>query len=101
MVAQNEVAIGRHCNLREGPGVGIFGRDVLLVERLPVGVYLSGIDADAITGHPDYPLDVALRWVPRIAEDDDIPSTNRFQAINELVDEDPFLIFQRRHHACA
>ena len=29
------------------------------------------------------------------------PAFDRLQPVNELVDEDPFLIFQRRHHAGA
>ena len=49
----------------------------------------------------DYALDVTLRGVAGIAEDDHIAALYWLEAVDELVDENPFLILQRGHHAGA
>ncbi len=55
----------------------------------------------SIARHADHALDVALRGIARIAEHHDIAALDRFQPIHKLVDEDSFLVFERRHHAGA
>src|SRR5262249_55988443 len=62
---------------------------------------LPGVDPDMISGHCDHALDIALRWIIRVAKYHDIPALNRLQAIDELVNENPLLILERGHHAGA
>src|SRR5256885_419708 len=62
---------------------------------------LTAVNAESVAGNGDDTFDVTFRRIARVAEDDNIPAFNRFQPIHELVDEDSFLIFERRHHADA
>ncbi len=90
-----------HNKFRVGARVGILGRHVGFVEGVVVHVDLPGIDANPVASHPDYAFDVALRRIARIAKDHNVAALNRFQTIDKLVDEDAFLVFERRHHAGA
>src|SRR5580658_22865 len=99
MVAQDEEVMLRHCSFRVGTGIGIGRGNVVLAQGLIVHVYLAPVDAYTVASDSDYALDVALRRITRITEDHNIPWFNRFQPVHELIDEDPFLIFERRHHA--
>ena len=57
------------------------------------------VDANAVACNGNHTLNVAFRRIARIAEDNDITAFNRLQLVDELVDEDPLLVLQGRHHA--
>src|SRR5438477_43078 len=46
-------------------------------------------------------LDVALGGIARVAENDDVAALDGLPAVDELVDEDAFLVVERGHHARA
>ena len=62
---------------------------------------MSVHDANVISRQANHALNETLRRITRITEYHDISALDRLNAINELVDEDAFLIIQRRHHADA
>src|ERR1035441_6199838 len=101
MIAQHEETLRRNYHLVERPGIRVIAGHIVFVERLAVYIHLTVINADVIPGNSDDALDVALRRVARIAEDHDVATVNRLPAIDELVDENPLLIFESRHHARA
>ena len=99
MVTQHEVRMRGHDYFRIRPCIAIGRRNIILVKGLIIHVHLSAVDTNSISRHPDYALDVALRRVPRIPKYHHIAAFNGLQAIDKLVDEDPLLVSQRRHHA--
>ena len=94
MVAKHEEGMLRHRGFRVRAGIGIGRGNVVLIERLIVHIHLAAVDADAVARHSDHAFDVALRGVARIPENHNIPAFN-----HKLIHEDPFLIFERGHHA--
>src|SRR5580700_10091729 len=101
VITQHEIAVGRNHYLSVGSFVLVGTRNVVFVDRLAIYKDAAGIDLDVVTCQANDPLDKALRWVSGIAEHDDVAALDRLQPINKLVHEDPFLIFERWHHACA
>src|ERR1039458_785983 len=101
MIAQHKVAVRRNDHFAIGASVGIIGGHVVLVERFAIDVDLPVFDADVISRHANYALDVALGGIAGVAEHHDVASLDWLPAIDELVDEDPFLVFKARHHAGA
>src|SRR6266478_5519566 len=101
MVSEDEEAIRRNHDFAIRAGVRVIGGNIVFVERLAVHIDLPVFDADAVAGNSDDALDVALRSVARIAEDDDVAALDGLPAIDELVDEDPLLVFEPGHHASA
>src|SRR5208337_110508 len=101
MVAEDEEAIPRNHDFTIRAGVRVIAGNVVFVERLAVHVDLSVFDADAIAGNADHALDVALRSVAWIAEDDDVAALDGLPSIDKLVDEDALLVFEAGHHAGA
>ena len=101
MIAHHEIAVGRHDDLRIGAFIAVDRGDVIFAQRLPIDINLAGVDADTIASDADNAFDKALRRIRRIVEHHDVAALNRLQAIDKLVDEDPLLILERRHHACA
>src|ERR1700674_2011912 len=101
MVAEDEEAVRRNHNFTIRADVRVIAGDVVFVERLSVHVDLATLDANPVAGDADDALDVALRSVARIAEDDDVAALDGLPAIDKLVDEDPLLIFEAGHHAGA
>ena len=59
------------------------------------------VDADVVSGNADDALDETLGGIEGIAEDDDVAAVNGLDAIDELVDEDVFLVGEGGHHAGA
>src|SRR5437879_9757174 len=94
VIAEHKIRIRRHHHIRQGPRIGVLGRDVSLVKRLAVHIDLSGVDADAIAGHPDHALDIALRGIVGVLEYHDVAAFDRLQAVDELIDEDALLVDQ-------
>src|SRR5581483_460110 len=61
----------------------------------------SLVNTDVVAAHRDHPLDVALRGVARVAEDNNIAARDRLQPVDKLIDEDALLVGQPREHARA
>src|SRR3981189_953399 len=101
MVAEDEETVTRNPNFPIRAGVGVIAGDVVFVERLAVHEDLAILDANPVAGNSDDALDVALRSVARIAENDDVAALDGLPAIDKLVDEDPLLVFEAGHHAGA
>src|SRR5208283_737589 len=101
MVAEDKEAMRRNHHFAKGAGVGVIVRNIVFVEGFAVHVDLAVLDADAVACDSDNALDVALRRVARIAEDHDVPALDGLPTIDELVDEDPLLVFEAGHHAGA
>src|SRR6266851_7486278 len=101
MVAEDEEAVRRNHNFTIRARVGVIAGDVVFVERLAVHVDLAILDANPVAGNSDDALDVALRSVAWIAEDDEVAALDGLPAIDKLVDEDPLLVFEAGHHAGA
>ena len=58
-------------------------------------------DANVVSRYADHALDETLSRVPRIAKYHNVAVLDRFNSINKFIDEDAFLVIQRRHHADA
>src|ERR1700675_4411185 len=101
MVTEDEEDVRRNHDVSIRAGVRVIAGDVVFVERLAVHVDVAILDANPVAGNADDALDVALRSVPWIAEDDDVAALDGLPAIDKLVDEDPLLIFEAGHHAGA
>src|SRR5579862_1207550 len=101
MVSEDEETVGRNDQLVEGTSIGVIAWNVVFVERVSVDVHLAVLDADAVAGNSDDALDVTFRGVSRIAEHDDVAALDRLPAIDELVDEDAFLVLEAGHHTGA
>src|SRR5580765_231704 len=101
MVPQHEIAVRWDDRLRVGTLVCVDGRYVVFFKLLAVHVHLAGINSDDIARHSYHPLDIAGRRIPRVAKYYDISALDRFPAVDELIDEDAFLVVERRHHAGA
>ena len=94
MIAENEEAVGRDDDLAIRASIRVIAGNIVFVQRFPVHVDQPIFNADAVAGNSYDALDVALRSVARIAEDDNIATLDGFPAIDKLVDEDPFLVFE-------
>ena len=101
MVAEDEEGVGGNGHFGVAAVVAIGGSNVGLVQLLSVDEDAALVDANAVAGDTDDALDVALGGVLRVAEDDDVAALDGFPAINELVDEDAFLVGKTGHHAGA
>src|SRR6266850_4645662 len=101
VISQHEVTPGRHHDFGIGALIRVGRRNVVFDDRLLVDVQLARIDADLVSGNADHALDIALRGIPGITEYDDVAALDRLPAIDELVDEDTFLVVERGHHAGA
>ena len=62
---------------------------------------LPRINSHLVARQPDHSLDIRLVRVQREPEHDNVALSNLLEAIDELVDEDPLLVMQPRHHACS
>src|SRR5271155_5424212 len=101
MVAEHEEAVGGNDDLTIRAFVRVISGNIVFVDRLAVHVDLTGFDADVVAGNSDDALDVALGSIARIAEHNNVAALDGFPAINELVDENPLLVFEAGHHAGA
>src|ERR1700682_2207560 len=101
MVAEDEEAVRRNHDSSIRAGVRVIAGDVVFVERLAVHIDLATLDANPVACNSDDALDVALRSVARIPEDDDVAALDGLPAIDKLVDEDALLVFEAGHHTGA
>src|ERR1700687_3233392 len=101
MIAEHEVAVGGHHDLRGRTLVGVGGGYVVFFESLSIYEYFTRFDPDAVSRQADHPFDETLRSIARVAEHHDVATLDRLQAVHVLVDEDTFLVVERGHHAGA
>src|SRR5580698_4195421 len=101
MVAHHEVAVVRNGDLGHGTGVAVHFGDVRLQKRVAVEPHLAVHYADAVTGQPDNPFDVALLRIPWVPEDDDVVAVDGRDVIDELVDKQAVPVFEPGQHAGA
>src|SRR5713101_4755902 len=101
MVAEDEEAIRRNHDFPIRTSVGIVARHIVFVESFSVDIDLPVHNANSVPRNANNALDVAFRGVARVAEYNDVAALDRLPAIDELVDEDAFLIFETGHHAGA
>src|SRR5215813_1364806 len=74
-------------------------KDVGFIKFLVIHEDFAAFDFNHIAGHADDALDIGLRWIERIPENNNVPTLNLFNPVNEFVDEDPFLVDELRQHA--
>src|SRR4029079_2646713 len=101
MIAQDEERTRRNHYLGIGQSVLVRRGYVIFLEHLVIHKDATFHYANVISRHAYHTLDEALLRVPGIAEYDNITSLDRFDAIDELIDEDPLLVVQGGHHGSA
>lgn len=69
-----------------------------LFDRLLVDVHDSVADLDEIARTADHPLDVGDGRIARIEENDDIAALDVAETVDELVDEEPFILVDEGLH---
>src|SRR5579863_4406319 len=84
-----------------GPQISVFVGNIIFFQRVVVDKNLSGNNPHTVTAHPDHALNKALRRVTWIAKYDNVATFDRLPAVNEFIDENAFLVVERRHHAGA
>src|SRR5437879_10852963 len=77
MIAQQEVCVRRHDELRIRTLVSVIRRHVILFEGLTVDEYLPCVYADVVTSQSDNTFNEAFRRVSRVVENHDIAPPNR------------------------
>src|SRR5262245_54303350 len=92
VVTEDIVMPGLDVNRWVGTPIHEFRQDVVLVKRLVIDVNKAAADFDDVTGHTDHAFDVRLRGIERIPKNHDVFAMNFLDSINELIDEDPFLV---------
>ena len=101
MIAQDEIAIRRHDDIGIRARIGVNPRHVWFVDGFAVNVHSAGVDANVVASQTDYSLNETFRGVTWITKDDDISARDRLDSIDELINEDPLLVLERRHHGGA
>src|SRR5215831_3422146 len=72
VIPEHIIRIRGHRYFRKGSGIRVFGGNVTLIKSPAIHIDLPAINADAISGHANYALDVALRRIVRIAKNDNV-----------------------------
>src|ERR1700733_4308493 len=101
MVAHHVVAMRRQHDRRYRSHVAKTLRHIRFRDSIAVHVDASLVDLQTVAGQRDDALDVALRRIAWIVENDDIAAADVFKVIDEFVDKDAVLIMQARQHAGA
>src|SRR5436190_4283621 len=101
VVPEDEVRIRWHHYFGQGALVFVSERNVMFDEHSAVQNHVAIHDANMVSRYADHALDETLRRVPRIAKYHNVAVLDRFNTINKFIDEDAFLVVQRRHHADA
>src|SRR5579883_869027 len=99
MVAEHEIMMGRHHDLRIAPMIAKARQDIGLDHSLAVDIDDAVHDLNRVAGQADHALDEALAGIERIPEDHHIAALDAFEVVNKFVDEDPLVVLQARHHA--
>src|ERR1051326_7799589 len=92
VVAQHVKVAGLDVYRRIGSMVHELRQDVILIKRLVVDINNTTAHFNDVPGHPHDALDIGLCGIQRIPENDNIFTLNLFDPVNELVDENPFLV---------
>jgi ferritin len=101
VVAHHEVVAFLH-HLRAPVVVpAVLGRHVVVLERDVLHVHSPVHDLYLLALFRDHPLDERLVRVDRVVEHHDVASARVAQSIDELVDDQPVLVFERGRHALA
>src|SRR5581483_711543 len=101
MIAKHKISVVGNNDFRKRPRILIVRWYIRLRQFLTIHIDVPVRDADAIARYADDALYKALARVARVAENDNIAAFNALKAVNQLVDEDPLLVFQSRLHAAA
>src|SRR6266567_5917319 len=101
VVSHDEKRIYGDDDFRHGACVGILIGNVGFGEAAGVDVNASKADLHVVAGDSDDALDVALAGIVGVTEDDDVSAIDALVTVNELVDEDAFLVAESGHHARA
>src|SRR5581483_157719 len=92
VIAQNPVGPLGNGDGGHGASVEKIPRLVIFVQLEPVHVHASMLDPDHVTGHSDDAFDIALRRIPRVAEDHHVTAFDRLELVDEFIDEDALLV---------
>src|SRR5579859_2142687 len=101
MITQDEIGIVRDHRVRVGLCVLVVRRDIRLQQLLAVYKNAPEVDPDPVAGQPDHALDEAFLRVARIMKYHDVTALNTLKMVDQLVNEDSFLVLQPRLHASA
>src|SRR6516162_10217746 len=99
MIAEHVVVAGLDVHRWISPMIQVLRQNVILVKGLVVDVNNTTPNLDDVTRHSDHALDVRLRGIEGIPENDNILPLDFFDPVDELVDEDALLVDQLRQHA--
>src|SRR5215472_3129814 len=72
MIAKHEIKVRRHNGLGIRTGIRVLHRDVFFVQGFAVYIDLPAVNANAVACNPDHALDVTLRRIAWIPEDDNV-----------------------------
>lgn len=100
MVAHDVEGVGGDLGLGDSQTVAELLGDVGFVDGLAVEADFAVEDFDRVAGDADDALDVRLRGVAREPEDDGVAAFDfaEAEAVDEFVDENSLLVFERGHH---
>ena len=101
MVAEHEIGVRRNHNFGIRPPILISAGHIIFNQHLAIQKHASIDNAYVISGDPDHAFNETLLGIARIAKNHDVPALNGLDTIDEFVDEDAFLVVERRHHAGA
>src|SRR5690348_10836623 len=101
MIAQHKIGLRRNNRFRVGTRVLELYGHVLFIHRPAIQIQASVRNSYPVSGKSNHALDEAFSRVTRVAEDDDVAAFNVLPAVDQLVDEDPLLVFKSRLHAAA
>src|SRR5579883_350185 len=99
VVAENVIVTGLDRYRRIGAVIQEFRQEIGLIQLLVVHVDDSAANLNDIAGHADHPLDVGFRRIERVPEHDNVLPLDLFNVVDELVDENAFLVNEFREHA--
>lgn len=103
MVSHHVILTGFHPGQWRADAIQELYRDVGFFDAGAVEEYCAFAHFHRVTRNANHPLDVGLRSVAGIKKHDHITTLDVFnpKAVGKLVDENPFLITQSRHHGGA
>jgi hypothetical protein len=101
MITQYEVISNRHNDGPIGTVVYVSEWHVVFVNGISIHIDLSSFDANAIPRYTDHAFDETLGRIAGIPEDHNVSALDRFEAVDEFINEDTLLIIEGRHHAGA
>lgn len=103
MVSHHVILAGFHFGQWCADAIQELYRDVGFFDLGAVEQHCAFAHFHRVTGDSNHPLDVGFRSIAGIKKDDHITALDvlNAKAVGKLVDENPFLITQGRHHGGA